>query len=179
MDELAARTGVAGLRTIFGWLAAEEQKHYDTIRAMKKGAAWSMTDTTVLERAKNVFEEVVKDQSLPGSLKEDLDGYKHAMKIEADSVRLYEDMATRESEEERVRLLLKIANEEKQHYNIMENLYDFVLRPKYYLEWREFSNLGNYDTWRCKQNTLDMATLCGSPTICRTWFLKTGGCLTQ
>jgi rubrerythrin len=50
-------------------------------------------------------------------------------------------MAKQEQDPELVQLYLKIANEEKKHYNIVENIRDFVMRPKYYLEWREFSNL--------------------------------------
>ena len=74
-------------------------------------------------------------------MRKDLDGYLHAMNIEAASVRLYEDMAKKEQNQETVQLFLRIANEEKKHYNIMENLYDFVLAPKNFLAWGEFSNL--------------------------------------
>lgn len=140
-ERMAAETSVNGLKTIFTMLAADEQKHYDTVLAMKEGAAGEMASTTVLERAKNVFQELTGEKGLLGGMKKDLDGYRHAMKIEADSVLLYEDMAKKESNQEIVMLLLKIASEEKKHYNIMENLYDFVLKPEYFLAWREFSNL--------------------------------------
>jgi rubrerythrin len=140
-ERMAAETSVNGLKTIFTMLAADEQKHYDTVLAMKEGAAGEMASTTVLERAKNVFQELTGETDLLGGMKKNLDGYRHAMKIEADSVLLYEDMAKKESNQEIVMLLLKIASEEKKHYNIMENLYDFVLKPEYFLAWREFSNL--------------------------------------
>jgi rubrerythrin len=100
-----------------------------------------MAETTVLEGAKNLFQELMKDKTLVGSLKKDLHGYQHAMKIEADSVRLYEEMAIKEDNPETMQLFLLIANEEKKHYNIMENLYDFVLAPQNFLAWGEFSNL--------------------------------------
>lgn len=140
-ERMAAETAVGGLKTIFTMLAADEQKHYDTVVAMKEGADGTMASTTVLEKAKNVFQELAVEKDLLGGMKKDLDGYRHAMKIEADSVRLYEDMAKKESNPDIVMLLLKIASEEKKHYNIMENLYDFVLKPEYFLAWREFSNL--------------------------------------
>jgi rubrerythrin len=140
-EKLAEGTPVAGLQTIFIRLAADEQKHYDAIQSMKAGAANVMADSTVLEEAKNVFQGLMDDKTLLGGVKKDLDGYRHAMKVEADSVRLYEGMAKKESSPETVLLLLKIANEEKKHYSIMENLYDFVLAPQNYLAWGEFSNL--------------------------------------
>lgn len=140
-EKLADETSVAGLKTIFTKLAADEQKHCDTIQAMKAGTAWTMAETTILNEAKNLFEDMANDRNITGSLKKSLDGYQHARKIEADSVRFYEDMANKESNPEFRQLFLRIADEEKKHYNIMDNLYDFVLAPENFLAWGEFSNL--------------------------------------
>jgi rubrerythrin len=63
------------------------------------------------------------------------------MENEANSIQLYETMAKKEPDAGIVKLLLRIAAEEKKHYNIMDNLYDFTLAPQNYLEWAEFSNL--------------------------------------
>jgi rubrerythrin len=143
-EKLAAGTPIAGLKKIFGMLAADEQKHFETIEAMKSGGNDAMAGSTALDEARNVFQGLMNDRELLGSLKKDLDGYRYAMKIEADSVKLYEDMAKKENRADIVQLLLKIANEEKTHYNIMENLYDFVLAPQNFLAWGEFSNLKEF-----------------------------------
>jgi rubrerythrin len=140
-EKLAAETAVAGLKTIFVNLAADEQKHYDTIQAIKSGTPGTMADSAVLEEAKNLFADLIGDKNIVGSLKKSLDGYEHAMKIETDSVRFYEDAAGKESNPDTARILLRIANEEKKHYNIMDNLYDFTLAPQNFLAWGEFSNL--------------------------------------
>jgi rubrerythrin len=140
-EELAVSTKVPGLKTIFTGLAADEQKHYDVFRGLKEGKAWTMTDSQVLDQAKSLFETFVKDNERL-DIHEDLEGYRIGLKLEADSVKLYEDMARKEQNPETVQLYLRIANEEKKHYNIIENICEFVMRPKYYLEWREFSNLG-------------------------------------
>ena len=140
-ENLAASTKLAGLRTIFTGLAADEQKHYEIFRGLKEGKTWTMTDSRMLEKAQSVFSEMLSDKERLLDLQEDLDGYKVALKIEEDSVKLYEGMAKKEQDAETVQLYLRIANEEKKHFNIIENVCDFVMRPKYYLEWREFSNL--------------------------------------
>ena len=140
-EKLAAETAVTGLKTIFVNLAADEQKHYDTIQAIKSGTSGTMADSTVLEEAKNLFADLIGDKNIVGSLKKSLDGYEHARKIEADSVRFYEDAAGKESNPDTAKLLLRIANEEKKHFNIMDNLYDFTLAPQNFLAWGEFSNL--------------------------------------
>lgn len=140
-EKLAAETTVGGLKSIFTSLAADEQKHYEIILAIKTGTNLKMADSMVLETAKNLFEELAADRNIAASLKKSLDGYQHARKIEADSVRFYEDMAKKEDNPATVQLLLRIANEEKKHFNIMDNLYDYVLAPQNFLAWGEFSNL--------------------------------------
>ena len=140
-EKLAAETAVVGLKTIFVNLAADEQKHYDTIQAIKSGTSGVMANSTVLEEAKNLFADLIGDKNIVGSLKKSLDGYEHARKIEADSVRFYEDAAGKESNPDTAKILLRIADEEKKHYNIMDNLYDFTLAPQNFLAWGEFSNL--------------------------------------
>ena len=143
-EKLAAETTDGGLKSVFTDLAADEQKHYEIIQAIKSGTSPKMADSTVLEKAKNIFEVLMGDKNIVGSLKRTLDGYNHARKLEADSVKLYEDMAKKEDNPETVQLLLKIANEEKKHFNILDNLYDYVLAPQNYLAWAEFSNLKEY-----------------------------------
>ena len=143
-ENLAVETTVAGLKSIFTGLAADEQKHFEIIRDLKLGINLNMADSTVLEKSKNLFEQLMTDKNVAAVLKKSLDGYQHARKIEADSVRLYEDMAKKEDNPEIVQLLLKVANEEKKHFNILDNLCDFVLAPQNFLAWGEFSNLKEF-----------------------------------
>ena len=143
-EKLAAETTAVGLKSIFTSLAADEQKHYEIILAIKTGTDLKMADSAVLEKAKNLFEELMADKDIVGILRKSLDGYQHARKIEADSVKLYEDMAKKEDNPDTVQLLLRIANEEKKHFNILDNLYDYVLAPQNFLAWGEFSNLKEF-----------------------------------
>ena len=143
--KLAAGSAISGLKTIFTMLADDEQKHYDAIQTMKDySVANNMADSAALEKAQNVFAQLIADKNTLTTMSEDLDGYIHAMKIEADSVRFYESAAEKEKDEKAKRILLQIAEEEKKHYNIVENIYEFVLKPKYFLAWGEFSNLKEF-----------------------------------
>ena len=143
-ERLAEQTFHEGLKAIFTMLSADEQKHYEAISNLKSGIEGFITETTVHETAKNVFQGLKEDKILLGSMHKSLDAYYFAMKIEADSVRLYEDMARKEKRAETAQLMQKIADEEKKHYNIMENLYDLLLAPQTYLAWGEFSNLKEF-----------------------------------
>lgn len=137
-ETLAASTRLPWLKPVFTGLAADEQKHYEVLRRLKEGKAWGMVDSTVLERTRSVFSELLGGGEVAGGLEEPLDAYRFALKVEADSAKMYREMARKEEDPVVVQLFLTIANEEKKHYNILDNICDFLLRPKYYLEWREF-----------------------------------------
>ena len=136
-ENIAASTELPGLKTIFTGLAADEQKHYDVIRELKEGKTWSMVDSAMLEKAQNVFTDMLRNKENLAELHEDPDAYNLGMKIEAESVKLYEDMAKKEQDPDTMQLYLRLANEEKKHYNILENVRDFVMRPKYFFKWSE------------------------------------------
>ncbi|HBA87889.1 MAG TPA: ferritin [Geobacter sp.] len=140
-ENLAASAQASWLRTIFLELARDEQKHFDALRGLKEGDMSEMPDSRALEHARSVFSELLGRGDVVAGMQDALDAYGLALKIEADSVRLHEDMARREENPETVQLFLTIANEEKKHYNIIENICDFIRRPKYYLKWHEFTNI--------------------------------------
>ncbi len=144
-EDMSKRCSIAGLRNIFSMLADDEQKHYEVILNLKqKTGNNDMADSKVLEYSKNIFSDLTAEKERPDTMKEDLEGYRYAMKIEADSVRFYESAARKERKSSVKSLLLRIAEEEKKHFNIVENIYDFVLSPKYFLAWGEFSNLKEF-----------------------------------
>lgn len=144
-EKLAKETNIAGLQTIFSRLALDEQKHYEIFLALKgQTQATAMEDTTVLEQAKNVFEQLLTRKETLGPIKGDLEGYRFAMKLEADSYRLYEDAASQEKNADVKNLLLRIAGEERKHFTIVQNIYDFANAPNQYLAWGEFSNLDEF-----------------------------------
>ncbi len=55
------------------------------------------------------------------------------IKAEEDSIRFYEESAGKENNKNVRKLLLKIADEEKEHLSIVENIYEFVEAPRTFL----------------------------------------------
>jgi rubrerythrin len=144
-EKLAKGTNIAGLQTIFTRLAADEQKHYEIFLALKgQTQATAMEDTTVLEQAKNVFEQLLAQKQTLGPVQGDLEAYRYAMQVEADSFRLYEEAAQKEKNADVKNLLLRIAGEEHKHFSIVQNIHEFVNAPNQYLAWGEFSNLDEF-----------------------------------
>ncbi len=142
-EKMAQKCGNPGLRTIFTRLAADEQKHYEIFQALQTETP-RMEDTTVLQEAQNIFGELLAGKVSVPPLEDDLEGYLYAMKLEADSVDLYEEAAKKESNPAVREILMRIAAEEQKHFNILENIYNFVNAPNEYLAWREFSNLDEF-----------------------------------
>ena len=144
-EKLARGTELAGLRNIFSQLAADEQKHYDVILALKSHAPRpAMNNTPALEQAKNVFEDLLARKADLGPVKGDLEAYIRAMKLEEESFLLYEGAAEKEKDQAVKELLLRIAGEEHKHFEILHNIHDFVNAPSQYLAWGEFSNLAGF-----------------------------------
>ncbi|WP_029917155.1 ferritin-like domain-containing protein [Pelobacter seleniigenes] len=144
-QQLANQAKHPGLKNIFQRLVLDEQKHYEIFQRWKlTGKAPHMTDTTIIADVKNVFEQLPQTAATLEVQQGDLDAYQHAMKIEADSFRLYEECAEKEADEGTKALLLRIAAEEHKHFNVMENIYHFINAPNQYLAWGEFSNLDEF-----------------------------------
>jgi len=143
-EQLSSHAKLKGLQVIFARLAEDEQKHYEVFQKLREGASVpAMQDSSALPDARNIFNDLLESQAAAEG-QGDLAAYRHAMQLEADSFRFYEDAAGRETKDAVRSLLLKIAEEEHKHFTILENIYQFVNAPNQYLAWGEFSNLDEF-----------------------------------
>jgi len=142
---LATESNCQGLKQIFADLAADEQKHYEIFSRLKAQQPLAgMADSRALETARNLFAELKVDLSSGNGLGSNLEAYRYAMKVEKESETIYLEAAEKEENEEVRKLLLKIVVEERKHYNIIENIYDFVSAPTQSLVWAEATNLDEF-----------------------------------
>lgn len=144
-SNLAKTSDLPGLQTIFANLAEDERKHFTLFRSLKEGGhADSVASSKALEKAQNIFKDLPAEATALTNVKGTLEAYQYAMKLEADSFRFYEDAAACENDPVIKKLLMQIAEEEHNHFTILENLYNFVNAPNEHLAWAEFSNLGEF-----------------------------------
>jgi len=140
---LVEQTENKGLRTIFTELANDEVKHYKVIEKMRNEAS-EMVDTNILADAQNIFQEMKESgQSFDFDVKQ-IDIYRQAQQVEQKSRDFYLDKADEIKEPYQRELFLKLAEEEKKHYFILENIIEFVSRPETWLENAEFYHLEEY-----------------------------------
>jgi rubrerythrin len=141
--QLAQQTNNKGLQTILTMLADEEVKHYNTIQKMRTEAP-QLAETTILTDAENVFTQM-KDsgEELSFDIRQ-TDLYKKAQDIEKKSQDFYLENADKAGGESQKEIFLQLAEEEKKHYFLLENIIQFVSRPEVWLENAEWYHLEEY-----------------------------------
>jgi rubrerythrin len=139
----AVKSNNKGLETVFNMLADEEARHKKIVSDMKEDIAPDLAETTVLSDAKNVFEQMRESaQSFNFNISQ-TELYRKALKIEQQSRDFYLGKAN-ELENAHKEIFLKLADEEKKHFFLLENIIEFVSKPDTWLENAEFYHLDEY-----------------------------------
>jgi rubrerythrin len=141
--KLARQTDNKGLKTILTMLADEEVKHRGAIETMTKEKP-QLAQTTILNDAKNVFVQMKKSGEKFGFAIGQKEVYRKAQDIEKKSRDFYTEKANEVTEEYQKDIFLKLAEEEKKHYLVLENIIEFVSRPETWVENAEFNHLEEY-----------------------------------
>jgi len=142
--KLAEAITIPEIKNLLSILAAAEEEHRDALVRMKENLDAQKGGFSVLKGASCAFRPLLGKRDVMEGLKDDPDAYKQVVRREEEDVRFYEELAAKAPSGEARSLLLKLADEERKHLSIVENIYAFVESPKTYLAWGEFSNLGEY-----------------------------------
>ena len=139
---LADKCGNQGIARILTGLANDEAKHYRIVRDMAENAGADMEATTILTDAKNVFEQMQGTSFDLGGLQVDV--YRQAQEIERRSREFYEEKADQVTRPDTKAMLLGIAEEERRHYFLLDQIIEFMNRPRTWIENAEFNHLEAY-----------------------------------
>ncbi|MFN3531066.1 MAG: ferritin-like domain-containing protein [Candidatus Brocadia sp.] len=142
--DLTRKIDNAGIKKILGMLADAEVKHYDILQKMKKNEKVQMLDTGILSNVKNIFVKMKEEEDTLGVNVSQKELYKKAQEIEKKSQTFYLEKAGEVNNPSHEEIFLKIADEEKKHYFILENILDFISRPENWLENAEWYHLEEY-----------------------------------
>jgi len=141
--QLAGKSNNKSLETVFNMLADEEAKHYKIVSDMKEDVAPDLAETAVLSDAKDVFAKMRESTQGFNFDVSQTELYRKAQKIEKQSQDFYLEKANG-AEKIQKEIFLKLADQEKKHYFLLENIIDFVSRPETWLENAEFYHLDEY-----------------------------------
>jgi len=146
--ELMHQCNTPGLKKIFSFLAGEEAKHYTYIDNLRqKQDIPPMVETKILENVKNVFVDMkTEKQTLDSETLQATAAFIRARDVEEKSRNFYLEKAEEVDDPEAKSLLKTIADEELNHFHIMENLIEFISRPEpgNWLENAEWHHLEDY-----------------------------------
>jgi rubrerythrin len=142
--DLANRANHMGLKNILTMLADEEAKHYQTVERMRTETPEQVTDTPLLERAREVFEKMRVSPRKFSFLVTEAELYRKACKIEEQSKKFYLEQAEKAQDPGQQQVFKILAQEEDKHLYLMENIYSFVSRPETFLENAEMYHFNDY-----------------------------------
>jgi len=140
--ELSHKAANAGLQNILTMLANAEVKHYNVFQSMKKNENVPDTDTEILSNVKNIFIRM-REEEQTGIDSSQVELYRKAQELEKKTRDFYLEKADEVSASQKP-VFIRIADEEKKHYLIIENIIDFVSRPETWLENPEWYHLEEY-----------------------------------
>jgi len=142
--ELATKVGNTGLKNILTMLADAEVVHYNIFKKLKDNEKVKVGNTKILSNAKNIFEKMKEEEEITGVSSSQIELYRKAQEIERKSRNFYLEKAGEVKDKSQKEILLKVADEEKKHYLILEKIIDFVSRPQIWLENPEWYHLEEY-----------------------------------
>ncbi|MGQ3683645.1 MAG: ferritin-like domain-containing protein [Candidatus Loosdrechtia sp.] len=132
--ELSSMVNNAGLKKIFVLLAEAEVVHYSVFSRMKKCEKVQMADTPILTDVKNIFVKMREEKEIAGVNTSQIALYKKAQEIEKKSRLFYLEKSEEVNDPSQKEIFIKIAEEEKKHFSILDNIIAFVSDSENWLE---------------------------------------------
>ena len=139
--DLAANCNDDGLANIFNRLASAELEHERILAAMRDATPVDAAEVDFLSDVKNIFAEMKGKSSEFNFDLSVVDLYRTAQEHERKSEELYRQKASEAETDAQRKILERIANEEREHYIVLQNIIDFVNQPNVWLEDAEWRNI--------------------------------------
>lgn len=148
-EKMAAQAGNAALKGVLLDLAADEVKHYNLFKSFKEGdfsvaSKMKSSGTKVMTNAKNVFQKLAAQKGELSFPEDILAAWRKAQEIEKKSEDFYREKAADPKNAKIKETIILIANEEHKHWGLIENVLQFLDRPKQWLEDAEWNHLDQY-----------------------------------
>lgn len=140
---LAESTANKGVKSIFSMLADEEVRHFNILKDAKFQTPQQIRESTILHDTRNIFTELKQSGERWNPDAEQKELYRKARDIEEKSRKFYLENAQHAAVGQK-EIFLKLAEEERKHYLLLENILQLVSRPESWLENAEFYHSEEY-----------------------------------
>ena len=122
-------------------LADEEDKHYKKVEELSRSIKTELSDSEILINAVTIFSEIKKNKLAVHPKISQVELYRKAQGFEKDSENFYRDKANETDDSEIKSILLNLAEQEKRHFILLENIIQFISRPNQWIENAEFNQM--------------------------------------
>lgn len=119
-------------------LAEDERNHAVILHNKMHGMQYDLISTDIYSVMENIFSDVENFKSEFKETASQLDFYRMAMQKEKQSITLYKDLLSKASNEEEKLIFDFLVSQEKEHFNILEELALLLSRPDEWVESAEF-----------------------------------------
>ncbi|MDD2898004.1 MAG: ferritin family protein [Desulfuromonadaceae bacterium] len=141
-ERLAEAVTDKELKRLFSLLAAAEDEHVGKLGVLMSNLSkFDVENFDTLDEKMCVYNPHVDPRFLAESLKNDPDAYRQVVREEEDTIDFFDHLSDQAESGQLKRICHLLADKEREHLEMLENIYFFVEEPRTYLEWGEFSNL--------------------------------------
>ena len=136
--EAARKTKSPVGKKMFQTIALDEQRHLEMIAQIIKGLNITHTDVSPMGKVKTIFESMKEElMKKVEATSDELEAFKIAMNMEKEGVEFYSKTLAGLTKEKERALLERLIREEKQHYDLFANTYQFLARTGSWFLWEE------------------------------------------
>ncbi|MCX6835683.1 MAG: ferritin family protein [candidate division Zixibacteria bacterium] len=142
--EHAGKTDNPALRRVLAELADDELKHYNIFKAMhdlEKAEYRESEKTTIVRTVKNVFEEMRSQNRNYAFAADARRIWDTAREVEKKSETFYREKAREMTDDNQKKIWNRIADEEQRHWHTIEQVIQFLDRPRQWLADAEWNSL--------------------------------------
>lgn len=138
-NDQAENTKDTALKTVFLMLAKDEKSHAEILQKKSNKLLFELEPNETLSETKNLFKGIKHFKSEIKQIPNQLDLYRVALEKEKESINLYEKLLLEAADDESKNLFNYLIKQEKDHYEILDEL---VLQLNKSDDWVESAEFG-------------------------------------
>ncbi len=136
--EASEKTKYPAGKKMFLAIAEDEKRHIEIISQIIKGLQMTPRDVTPLTNVKTIFESMKSEMMKKvAASPDDMEAFKIAMKMEQEGVDFYKNTLAKATKDKEKALLERLISEEKQHYAMFANTYEYLEKTGQWFLWEE------------------------------------------
>jgi rubrerythrin len=146
--EAAQKTKYPAGKKMFLTIVEDEKRHLEMITQIIKGLHVTVKDVSPMKSIKSVF-ETLKDEMMKKVevTNDEMEAFKIAMKMEQEGMAFYQKTLAQATKAKEKALLEQLIREEKQHYEIFSNTYQFLENTGNWFLWEERAIVDGGTPW--------------------------------